>query len=389
MLGEWLTGQAPFSVVYLSGLVRDPYGRKMSKTRGNVIDPLAVTDEIGADALRFALVNGAAPGADQRLGQSHLDGARNFANKIWNAARFVLGARPDGLPDDLVLDLPSADQLGPAEHWILARCATAEHEADDAYSSFLFAEATRVLHAALWSEYCDWYVELAKTRLAPDEPLERRVATWQVLTYVLDRYLRLLHPVMPHLTEAIWGRLPHRPDDPDLLIVARWPDVTHPASADAAQAEAVGDLLELVTQVRNARADAGIDPSTWLEAELSFDDASRARAFASISDAVSRLARFRARVVEGPTSAATDDALVVVSRGSIARLRVAAADVERDRQRLSRDLADVERQLASASAKLADPGFTSNAPTAVVDGVRERQRDLQERAARLRDLGAA
>ena len=123
MLGEWLTGETPFSVVYLSGLVRDPYGRKMSKTHGNVVDPLAVTDEIGADALRFALVNGAAPGADQRLGQSHLDGARNFANKIWNAARFVLGARPEGLPDDATLELPSAELMGPAEHWILARCA--------------------------------------------------------------------------------------------------------------------------------------------------------------------------------------------------------------------------------------------------------------------------
>jgi valyl-tRNA synthetase len=215
------------------------------------------------------------------------------------------------------------------------------------------------------------------------------VATWQVLTYVLDRYLRLLHPVMPHLTEEIWGRLPHRPNDPDLLIVARWPDVARPASADVAQAEAVGDLLELVTQVRNARADAGIDPATWLEADLSFDDASRARAFAAVSDAVARLARFRARVVEGPTTAAAEDALVVVSRGSEARIRVAAADVERDRQRLSRELADVERQLASASAKLADPGFTSNAPAAVVDGVRERQRELQERSARLRELGAA
>jgi valyl-tRNA synthetase len=390
MLGEWLTGQEPFSIVYLSGLVRDPYGRKMSKTRGNVIDPLAVTDEIGADALRFALVNGAAPGADQRLGQSHLDGARNFANKIWNAGRFVLGARPDGLPDDLVLDLPSAELIGPAEHWILARCAAAEREADEAFGSFQFAEATRVLHAAIWSEYCDWYLELAKTRLAADQPAERRVATWQVLTYVLDRYLRLLHPVMPHLTEEIWGRLPHRPDDPDLLIVARWPDVSRPAAADTRQAEAVADLLELVTQVRNARADAGIDPAVWLEADLSFDDPSRAEAFTAVSDAIARLARLRARVVDGATPTATpEDALVVVSRGSEARLRVAAADVERDRQRLSRELADIERQLASASAKLADAGFVANAPAAVVDGVRQREGELQERAARLRDLGAA
>jgi valyl-tRNA synthetase len=392
MLGEWLTGQAPFSIVYLSGLVRDPYGRKMSKTRGNVIDPLAVTDEIGADALRFALVNGAAPGADQRLGQSHLDGARNFANKIWNAARFVLGARPAELPGEIVLELPAVDLMGPAEHWILARCAAAQQATDRAYSTFQFAEATRVLHAALWSEYCDWYVEMAKARLAPSEPVERRVATWQVLTYVLDRYLRLLHPVMPHLTEEIWGRLPRRADDPDLLIVARWPDVAQAAAADADQASAVADILELVTKIRNARADAGIDPGAWLEADLSFEDPSRAEAFAAIGDAIARLSRVRAQVratwsgAPGEAPETADAALVVVGPGSEARLRVAATDVERDRPRLARELADVERQLASAQAKLADEGFTRNAPVAVVDGVRARERELQERAARLREL---
>jgi valyl-tRNA synthetase len=232
-------------------------------------------------------------------------------------------------------------------------------------------------------------VELAKTRLANTESPERRVATWQVLTWVLDRYLRLLHPVMPHLTEEIWGRLPHRPDDPDLLIVAAWPDVTRPASADATQADAVADLLELVTQIRNARADAGIDPGTWLEADIAFDERSRAEAFEATTAALARLARIRPHIIDVPSrSGASDDALVVVSQGCVARLRVPQADAGRDRERLGRELADVERQLASAAAKLADPGFTSNAPAAVVDGVRQRERELQERAGRLRELGA-
>ncbi|CAN5786844.1 valine--tRNA ligase [soil metagenome] len=391
MLGEWLTGREPFSVVYLSGLVRDPYGRKMSKTRGNVIDPLAVVEEIGADALRFALVNGAAPGADQRLGSSHLEGARNFANKLWNAARFVLSARPDEVPGDAVLALPSASLLGPAEHWILARSDAAHREAEAAYAAFQFAEAMRVLHAALWSEYCDWYVELAKVQLAADVPAERRIATWQVLTWVLDRYLRLLHPVMPHLTEEIWGRLPHRPDDGNLLIVAAWPEPDAVGDvADMGQAEAVQDLLGLITQTRNARTDAGIEPGAWLEAEVRFADASREAAFESLADAVGRLARVRPALLKGtPARAAVDGAdavLVVVSRGAEARLRASDADRERDRERLVRELADAERLLEATSAKLANAAFVANAPAAVVEGVRTREAELRERAARLRHL---
>ena len=225
MLGEWLTGREPFGIVYLHGMVRDPYGAKMSKTRGNVVDPLGVIDEVGADALRFALVNGTAPGMDQRLSPSRLEGARNFANKIWNASRYVLSQRPAGAAGGRrSCRCPAAESLGPAEHWILARCAATLREVDAAYASFQFAEATRLLHAAIWSEYCDWYLELAKTQLAPERPVAVRVATWQVLAWVLDRYLRVLHPVMPHITEHIWAHLPKSPDDPDLLIVARWPD---------------------------------------------------------------------------------------------------------------------------------------------------------------------
>lgn len=385
MLGEWLTNEPPFSVVYMSGLIRDPYGKKMSKTKGNVIDPLEVMDEIGADALRFALVNGAAPGADQKLGPSRLDGARNFANKIWNASRFVLGARPAELPQDLALSLPDGDQLGPAEHWILSRCHTAQQEADAAYGSFQFAEATRILHAAIWSEYCDWYLEMAKVRLGADMPAETRAATWQVLAYVLDRYLRMLHPVMPHITEEVWGHLPHRPDDDDMLITAKWPvEGRQESGADEDQAMAVSDILELVTQIRNARADAGIEPATMLDAELSFDDPSRADAFESIADVVSRLAKVRPTVTTGHAES-DDAALVVVSHGAEARLSVKAEDRERDRARLEKELSEVEAQLKTTRSKLANEGFVAKAPEDVVAGVRARQAELEELAERIRE----
>jgi valyl-tRNA synthetase len=386
MLGEWLTDEEPFRVVYLSGLIRDPYGKKMSKTKGNVIDPLLVMDEIGADALRFALINGAAPGADQRLGPSRLDGARNFANKLWNAARFVLGAKPSELPADVALTLPPGDLLGPAEHWILSRCHAALREADAAYASFQFAEATRLLHTAIWSEYCDWYLEMAKVRLGPEVAAGVRVATWQVLAWVLDRYLRMLHPVMPHITEEIWGRLPHRPDDGDMLITAAWPvDERLASAADERQAAAVADIIELVSQMRNARADAGIEPGTWLEAELSFEQADRVAAFEALADVVARLARVRPKVEDSPSGRTDATALVVVSAGAEARLTVTADDRDRDRVRLEKELAETEKLLVATQAKLANHAFTSKAPAAIVDGVRAREAELRTVAARIRE----
>ncbi len=390
MFGEWLMNEEPFEVVYLSGLIRDPYGKKMSKTKGNVIDPLEVMDEIGADALRFALVNGSAPGADLRLTPSRLEGARNFANKIWNAARFVLGARPDDLPDDIALSLPESEKLGPAEHWILSRCYVALRDADEAYASYQFAEATRILHSAVWSEYCDWYLEMAKVRLGPDADPGARAATWQVLAWVLDRYLRMLHPVMPHITEEVWGRLPHRPDDGDMLITAYWPvDANLKSEADEDQAAAVADILELVSQMRNARADAGIEPVTWLDAELRFEQNDRAEAFEAIADVVAKLARVRPTVAASGAAAADESALIVVSAGAEARLSVSAEDRERDRARLEKELAEAEKLLASTRAKLANEDFVSKAPANVVEGVRAREVELAELAERLRgNLGA-
>jgi valyl-tRNA synthetase len=385
MLGEWLTGREPFSVVYLSGLVRDPYGRKMSKTTGNVIDPLGVMDEIGADALRFALVSGAAPGADQRLGRSRLEGARNFANKLWNAARFVLGSRPEELPADMTLGLPPPSELGPADHWILARSEAAVRDVEEAYATFQFAEATRLLHDALWSEYCDWYLELAKPHLGQGRPLSTRRATWQVLTWVLDRYLRLLHPVMPHITEEIWGRLPRRPDDPELLIVAAWPRPSEGAIADRTRASAVAAILELVTQIRNARTDAGIASGAWLDATVWLAEPLMREVFLELGDAVGRLARIRATVVDARDGLPpVQGRLAVVSRGAEARLSGSEADRERERARLRRELDETARLLAASEARLADQRFVSRAPEHVVGGVRARVEELRARLDGLR-----
>jgi valyl-tRNA synthetase len=381
MLGMALTGEIPFHTVYLSGLVRDPYGQKMSKTKGNVVDPLHVVDTHGADALRFALIHGATPGQDQRFSDAKLENARNFGNKLWNATRFVLGARPESIAADAVRVAPDPAALGPAERWIRSRTAATIAAVDAAVAGYEFGEVTRQLYDAIWSGFCDWGLELAKVRLSDGSlPAAAREATWWTLVEALDAYLRLLHPVMPFLTEELWGALPHAADDPELLIVARWPTAAAEA-ADLALEREVGALLDLVRGIRNARAEAGVEPATWLAASLEAPAPTAAIA-SELQPALERLARVRPLSVGG---AAPADAIAVVAGPLVAHVaKPAAAADDRDRARLERELADAEGFLAAARARLADAGFTAKAPVHVVEGARARAAELEETVARLR-----
>jgi len=387
MLGIHLAGDAPFDVVYLSGLVRDPYGQKMSKTKGNVVDPLEAIEESGADALRFALIHGAAPGNDQKFSAEKLENARNFANKLWNAARFVLGARPTTIGPGAGRQTPDAARLGPAERWLRSRVAVTVTAVDRALADYAFGQLTATLYDAIWGEYCDWALELAKVRLADESaPAAEREATWWTLVEALDTYLRLLHPVMPFLTEAIWDQLPRGADDPELLIVAQWPAAGR--VDDAADAE-TGGLLDLVRAVRNARAEARVEPGAWLPVDVAAP-AAVAPTFDALRPALERLARARplVRVADsGILHADPRGGLAVVAgdlEAVVRPLAVEAGTAHRDRARLEKELADTEAQLASARARLADERFTSKAPPAVVDGARAREAELADRAARLR-----
>jgi valyl-tRNA synthetase len=384
MLGIHLTGQIPFHTVYLSGLIRDPYGAKMSKTKGNVVDPLGMIDEQGADAVRFALVHGATPGIDQRFGQAKVENARNFANKLWNATRFVLGARPASIAAGTARRAPDPASLGPAERWILSRAAATAADVDRAMAEFQFAEVTRALYDGIWSEYCDWGLELAKVRLADTSlPDEVREATWWTLVSALDTYLRLLHPVMPFVTEQLWGALPHATDDPELLIVARWPV----AGARDLEIEAdIADVIETVTGIRNARAEARIEPAAWMPVDL-YPAAERLATYESLSTALGRLARARPLTVNAggaADAAAGGSDLFVVSGGTAAVVRTPNADEASDRARLEKELADAEGYLAAARARLANEAFTSKAPAAVVEGARAREAELADQVERLR-----
>jgi valyl-tRNA synthetase len=388
MLGIHLTGVEPFHTVYLHGLVKDPYGQRMSKTRGNVVDPLEAIDEAGADALRFALINGTSPGNDQRFRAERLEEARNFANKLWNAARFVLGSRPPSIAADAERRLPDVRHSGPAERWIVSRAAATTAAVDRAIAASDLGEMTRLLYEAIWSEYCDWYIEIAKVRLADqDATHEVREATWWTLLDVLDTYLRLLHPVMPFVTERIWAELPHRASDPALLIVADWPGRVE---RDEAAEAAIAALIELVRGIRNARAEAGLDPAAWLAVDVHVPPEA-GEALESIRPAFGRLARVRPirRQLsrDAVLASAGPGALSVVVGGAEATIHppeIAADAAARERARLEKELADAERLLAAARARLADESFTGRAPEEVVAGARAREVELTEQVDRLR-----
>jgi valyl-tRNA synthetase len=395
MLGLELTGTEPFHTVYLSGLIRDPEGQKMSKTKGNVVDPLGVIDESGADALRFAVIHGATPGNDQRFTATKLEQARNFANKLWNATRFVVGARPASIPPDAERRIPVDEHLGPAERWLLSRLAATTEAVDSAMTAFTFGEVTRLLYDAIWSEFCDWGLELAKVRLADQTlPAEVREATWWTLVEVLDAYLRLLHPVMPFVTEALWASLPHRASDPDLLIVARWPAA---GARDAIAEATVGALIELIRSIRNARAEARIEPATWLPVDVAVPIA-LGPTFEGLRPAVERLARARplerrlTREALDAVALPTDLSVIAGELGALVRTGGrdagdgdAGASAALERSRLERSLAEAEEWLAAARDRLANEAFLTRAPAGVVDGARAREAELADQVARLRD----
>jgi valyl-tRNA synthetase len=387
MLGIHFTGEVPFHTVYLSGLIRDPEGQKMSKTKGNVVDPLAVIDETGADALRFAVIHGTTPGLDQKFGRTKLDNARNFANKLWNATRFVTGARPASIPDDAPRAEVDERRLGPTERWLRSRVAATTAAVDEAITGYAFGEVTRILYDAIWNEFCDWGLELAKVRLADESlPAEEREATWWTLVDTLDAYLRLLHPVMPFVTEALWAAIPHRASDPELLIVARWPQAGERDVKLEVQFDA---LFETITAIRNARTTARIDATSWLATHVAAGGDGR-DLLAALAPAIERLARARPLVLheraeELPRPSGSLE--IVLTSGAVqATVLTTASDDAAilERMRLEKELAEAEGWLAAARARLGNASFVGKAPPAVVDGARARERELAERVERLR-----
>jgi valyl-tRNA synthetase len=378
-------GEAPFHTVYLHGTVRDAEGVKMSKTKGNVLDPITITEEYGADALRFALVTQGSPGVDMRLSMQLVEASRNFVNKLWNATRFAL--RPIGEAGvDVGPDGPvrPSGNLALADTWIVSRLDWIAGEVTQLLGNHLYGEAGRQLRDFVWSELCDWYIEAAKVRLRGSDDEKRTVA--QTLAFVLERTLRLLHPFMPFATEALWRVVPHRGE---ALIVAPWPEA---GERDSAAEENWSVLMDLVVKIRTARAEANVEAGRWIAADVYAGK--RRGAFEGARRELSLLARIgedRLRFLDGEPEAA-EQAVVVVAADVVAVLPLAGlVDLDAERSRLRREIESAAAEKSRLEAQLANEGFVARAPEHVVKGVRQKLSMASEKievlSKRLSDLG--
>ena len=355
--------QVPFRNVFLHGLIRDEHGRKMSKSRGNGIDPLDWVELFGADALRFTLARGASPGGDLSIGEDHARASRNFATKLFNATRFALmnGAAPAALP--------ALEVLTDADRWILGRAEEVRAEVDSAFEYYEFSRGCEALYHFAWDEFCDWYVELAKVQLA-----QGITHTTAVLAAVLDTLLKLLHPVMPFVTEVLWKAL----TGGESLVIADWPTPSGVA-LDPVAAQRVADVQRLVTEVRRFRSDQGLADRQKVPARLAGID--QAGLTAQVA-AVTALAWLTEPAGEFNATAQVE---VRLATGTVAvELDTSGTvDVAAERRRLEKDLAAAQKELASTAAKLGNQAFLAKAPGDVVDKIRERQQLAHEETDRI------
>lgn len=368
--------QVPFKDLFLHGLVRDQFGKKMSKSRGNGIDPLDWVERYGADALRFTLARGANPGSDLAVGEDHAQSSRNFANKLFNATKFAL------MNGAVVTELPARADLTDADRWILDRLERVRADVDEAFERFEFSKACEALYHFAWDEVCDWYLELAKVQLADGS--EYAQGTQAVLGNVLDQLLRLLHPVIPFVTETLWKVL----TGGESVVVASWPSATG-VEPDADSARRIEDLQKLVTEVRRFRSDQGLKPSQKVAARLTEIDA------ADLAAQVPAV-RSLARLTEPGEEFAATAAIEVRLSGATVTVELdtsGTVDVAAERARLGKDLAVAEKELAGTSAKLGNEAFLAKAPAAVVEKITARRQIAEEEiariTARLQELGSA
>ncbi|TAK78047.1 MAG: valine--tRNA ligase, partial [Dehalococcoidia bacterium] len=358
-------GVVPFDTVYLHGLVRAADGAKMSKSRGNVVDPLESVAKYGTDGLRFAMISGTSPGNDQRITDDKLEAGRNLSNKLWNASRFALTMVEDG--DDLTLPAPGAGAL--EDRWILSRLAAVTRDVDRLWRQYELAEALRQARDFFWDEFADWYIELAKVRVRAGD--RSPVA---VLVHVVDQVLRLLHPFMPFVTEEIWQRLATvRPDaeGAPALIVALYPALDDARLDDDAERMMLA-VQDFIRGVRNIRAEKRVDAGRFVEGYIAGAEATEAAR--SMASAIEQLARVQPlHVVATPDEAPSDGVVTaVLAVGQVILPMAGLFDPAVERERLSKQIAEVEAEVGRQEAKLSNEQFTARAPAAVVAKEQER-----------------
>ncbi len=383
MLGIEMTGQSPYRMVYLHGLVRNEQGKKISKSMENIdeYDPMHIIDQLGADALRYTLLTSSTPGNDMNLDPRRLEGARNFANKIWNAARFVVANLEGAAAEAPFTDLSLPDR------WILSRLNHLIADVTELFDSYQYSEAGRRINDFLWSEFCDWYIEACKIRLYGKDPAARSTAQ-ATLVMVLECALRLLHPYMPFVTEEIWQHLkaawPAGKLWGESLMISRWPEADGAQLDDEAEAD-MDLLMDLIRQIRNARAEFNVTPGKTIPAIVvggpklqMLEMQARLLTFLAKVDA-DQLTLCRA-LPEKPKQAVA----LVAAEGVEAYLPLAGlVDLEQEIARLEKALSTAEEEIGRAEQMLANESFTTKAPEHVIQQQRDRLVAAQERRMRL------
>ena len=341
-----MDGVPPFHTIVLHGLVRDQYGKKMSKSRGNVVDPLEFIDKYGADALRFTLARGSNPGKDQAIAEDWIAGSRNFATKLWNATRFAMmnGATITG-------QLPDMASLSAIDRWILSRLSETTTEYTQLLESYEFARACETVYHFAWDDLCDWYLELSKETFASGDSAPSQ----RVLGYVLDKLFRLLHPVMPFITETLWVTL----TSGETLVTAQWP-AANSALIDKGAESLVGEMQKIITEVRRFRNDQGVKPSQKIPGRI------------IAPAAVTEYASAMAFLLKLELTEFTPSASVEIGSMKVELDLSGTVDVVAERARLEKDLATAQKDLKTAEVKLGNEGFMAKAPANVVVEIKER-----------------
>ena len=383
MAGIHFLGVIPFHTVYLHGLVRDARGEKMSKSKNNVVDPLEVMDKYGTDALRFTLATSSAPGNDMKLVEERIVGNRNFANKIWNASRFVLintAEIPGGVP--------SIEQAQPqtlADRWILSRLARLTNNVTHLIEDFQLGEAGRQVNEFFWSDYCDWYVEIAKVQMQGDDAA--RQATAGILRAVLDQSLRLLHPFMPFVTEEVWQYL-YRTSEPELqrwptaaLIIAPWPKANAQAVDDEAE-EQFGLVQEIITRIRDARNQVNVEPARRVPVIMAAgNQTSMLEQQASLIEFLARTEKpqLHEHLAQKPTQSMS----LLASSVEIYLPLAGMLDIGKELERLDKEIVQTRQEIARLQGKLSNEAFVTKAKPEVVEKEREKLTAQEERVTKL------
>ena len=383
IMGMEFMKEIPFEKVFIHGLVRDSQGRKMSKSLGNGIDPLEVIDKYGADTLRFMLITGNTPGNDMRFYWERVDATRNFANKIWNASRFVL-MNMEGYDHEA--------KLAPytlADKWILSRLAHTEKEVTDLLGRFELGEAGRLVYEFIWGEFCDWYIELAKPRLYNKENAEERATAQHVICEVLSSSMKLLHPYMPFITEEIWQCLPHEGES---IMVAAWPESDEKLFDEEAET-AMNAIMEAIKAIRNMRAEVNVAPGKKVQAILLVADELQ-QVVADNQSYIKLMASVDELSILPAGGDKPENAMAAVTKGIEVYLPLKGLiDVEKETQRLNKELDGMTKEIGRIEGKLNNAGFLAKAPAEVVEKEKTKAQEIavkmqaiQERLTYLKNL---